>query len=265
MTSSSGPYLYFVRAWRTQKVTQWAPIKGVLQEHNIKDTELGQLTANLPFIEPAPSFWSMNGAYAASPMGRNGQNPPKTFAILKIPVALVADLTPDQVQELANELDNYNLLKRLVWNSRNLHSIATINHLPTDPAGARGFYRNGSSFFWTLKSYARSNTPAYTVGHIHAQRKQVSQPAPMPGAASSSRPVSPAPAPASNPPPATPTPAPPASPTRNFKLHRQLGIKGNTPSPDALKQLRRIWNAQKKTGDAAAEKPDPKPDEPSNN
>lgn len=244
--NSTEPCLYFVRAWRNQRVTEWIPLPNVFQEHLIRSRELQTATHGLTYSGTAPSFWTNNSAYQSNMMGAGNATPPQTYAILKLPISLVTNLTERQALDLVRQIEPH-VARNLIWSSSDLHSLARINHLPTNENGAQGFYQKGAAFFRELKQHEAANNPADTLGRkFGLGSRQAVQPAP----AAVSPPPAPPPAkprPASAPASPAPAAAAPAGhrPSRTFSLHKRLGMKGVHPDPGSLKQLKRIWDAQK--------------------
>ncbi len=265
--NSSEPCLYFVRAWRNQRVTEWIPLHNVIQEHRIRSRELQTATQGLLFNEVAPSYWSNNGVYQANMMGAANSNPQQLYAVIKLPISLVTNLTEAQALEVVRQIEPH-VTKNLSWSSTDLHSIARVNHLPKDENAARGFYKKGDAFFREIKRHQAANKPADTLGHKYGLgAKQVAQAAPVTVTAAAPAPAKRATAPAA-PPAASPAPQPAGHvPSRNFNLHRRFGLKGTHPDPNAIKALKRIWNAQKTNAPAEAEDVPPAPpvgDKPAN-
>lgn len=259
------PCLYFVRAWRNQRVTEWTPMPDPFQDHRIRTRKLQQITQGMPLVEIAPSFWVNNGPFQASLMGANMQPPSESYCILKLPVRLVRQLTEPQALKVVQSIDPQ-IIRNLIWSSTDRHCLSTIHHLPGDEAGARIFYRShGDALFRDMQRWAVNNAPHTTIGHKHGPSKPQM---PQPNAAASAPVQPPARRITSSPPPQPATsPMTPHRPTRNFNLHKRFGLKGTHPSPDALKQLKKIWAGQSdKPADPAADSaPQPKPDMPPKN
>jgi len=263
------PCLYFVRGWRNGRASAWLPMAAPVHDTRINDMDLQRIVKGSSYNEVAPSYWQNNPAYQQAIAGAASGIPSQTFAILKIPVRLVASLTEKQALELANQLNPFTLNNRN-WHSRGFHSLATIDSLPQIASSASNFYRRGDAFFYDLKKYESINPYHQTLAHKygfatpqHQQAAPVPKPAPVPPPAPPTRRAAPA---ANDPAPKPVVTTQPSAhtPSRNFNLQRRLGLKGTHPSPDGLKTLRKIWAAQKgkPEGEDTAPQPAPAGDKP---